>query len=70
MLDMAGLIRNLASRPTHVSELVQAEQPDYIGYCDASGFGARGVWFGGRQHLDPIVWRVQWPKDITNAIIS
>jgi hypothetical protein len=36
MLDMAGIIRNLASRPTHVSELVQADEPIYIGYCDAS----------------------------------
>jgi hypothetical protein len=70
MLDMAGIIRNLASRPTHVSELVQADEPDYIGYCDASGFGAGGVWFGGRKHLAPIVWRVPWPKDLTNAIIS
>jgi hypothetical protein len=70
LLDIACVIRNLASRPTHVSELVQSENPDYIGYCDASGFGAGGVWFGGSTKLDPIVWRVQWPADITAALVS
>jgi hypothetical protein len=38
LLDMCHVLRNLASRPTHVSKLVQSNQPDYIGYCDASGF--------------------------------
>jgi hypothetical protein len=70
LLDMATVIRNLASRPTHVSELVQADSPDYIGYCDASGFGAGGVWFGGQKDLAPIVWRIEWPKDITEALVS
>jgi hypothetical protein len=55
LLDMGHALRNLASRPTYVSELVQSDHPDYIGYCDASGFGAGGVWFGGQQKLAPIV---------------
>jgi hypothetical protein len=45
LLNMTGIICNLASCPTHISELVQADDPDYIGFCDASGFGAGGVWF-------------------------
>jgi hypothetical protein len=69
LLDFAAVIRDLASRPTHVNELVQ-QTLDYTGYCDASAFGAGGVWFGAKQHLDPIVWRVQWPKDITGAVVS
>jgi hypothetical protein len=69
LLDIAVLIRNLASRPTHVRELVQ-NSLDYVGYCDASGFGAGGVWFGGEKHLQPIVWRIQWPLDITTALVS
>jgi hypothetical protein len=29
------------------------------------------VWFGGEnQELDPVVWRVEWPADITNAVVS
>jgi hypothetical protein len=69
LLDFAAVIRDLASRPTHVAELVQ-QTLDYTGYCDASAFGAGGVWFGAETPLDPIVWRVQWPKDVTNAVIS
>jgi hypothetical protein len=68
-LDMAAVICNLASRPTHVSELVQKEL-DYIGYCDASTFGAGGVLFGEKQSLRPILWIIQWPADLTNSVLS
>jgi hypothetical protein len=68
ILDFAAVIRDLASRPTQVTELVQ-EDLDYVGYCDASAFSAGGVWFGAEKHLSPIVWRVQWPKDVTNAVV-
>jgi hypothetical protein len=69
LLDFATVVRDLASRPTHVKELVQLTL-GYTGYCDASAFGAGGVWFGANQKLDPIVWRVQWPKDVTHAVVS
>jgi hypothetical protein len=69
LLDFAVVIRDLASRPTHVNELVQQDL-HYTGYCDASAFGAGGVWFGAGKHLPPMVWRVQWPTDITNAVVS
>lgn len=70
LLDFAVVVCDLASKPTHVKELVQ--QPlDYAGYCDASTlFGAGGVWFGAGKHLRPTVWRVQWPNDVTDAVIS
>jgi hypothetical protein len=54
LLDFASVIRDLASRPTHVNKLVQ-KSLDYTGYCDASAFGAGGVWFGAAQRLRPIV---------------
>jgi hypothetical protein len=43
LLDVATVIKDLASRPTHVHELIQGTL-DYTGYCDASAFGAGGVW--------------------------
>jgi hypothetical protein len=67
--DVAVVIRDLARRPTHVSELTQHEL-HYTGYCDASAFGAGGVWFGADRELTPLVWRVQWPKDITDSVVS
>jgi hypothetical protein len=69
LLDAAAVIRDLARRPTHVSELTQHDL-HYTGYCDASAFGAGGVWFGASSELDPTVWRVQWPKDITKNVVS
>jgi hypothetical protein len=69
LIDIAAVIRELASRPTHVSELVQGHLC-HIGYCDASAFGAGGVWFGGTKAMHPIVWRVQWPSDIASNVVS
>jgi hypothetical protein len=67
-LDFAAVIRDLASRPAQVAELVQ-QTLDYTDYYNASVFGAGGMWFGAEQHLDHIVWQVQWPKDVTDAVI-
>jgi hypothetical protein len=69
LLKIATVIHNLASRLTHVSKLVQGPL-GYIEYCDASPFGAGGVWFGGRKQLKPIVWCIQWPRDVTNNVVS
>jgi hypothetical protein len=69
MLDSGALIVLLARRPTHVSELV-AQDFDYVGFCDASAFGAGGVWFSGNTAIKPSVWRVEFPADITNQVVS
>jgi hypothetical protein len=39
-------------------------------YCDASAFGAGGVWFSGTSLVPETVWQLQWPLDITAAVIS
>ena len=70
LLDLRQMITTLAARPTHVKEILPAPDPDYIGYCDASAFGAGGVWFSGQCPLPETVWRLQWPRDITAAVIS
>jgi hypothetical protein len=69
LLDAGALIQELSRRPTHVSELLERD-PDYIGFCDASAFGAGGVWFSGRTSLQPSVWRVEFPVDITRQVVS
>ncbi len=70
LLDLRQLVLKLADRPTHVKEIVIPAAPDYIGYCDASAFGAGGVWFSGACPLPETVWRLQWPRDITAAVVS
>jgi hypothetical protein len=69
LLDTGTLIQELARRPTHVSELV-AQDFNYVGFCDASAFGAGGVWFSGNKSIPPSVWRVEFPADITAQVVS
>jgi hypothetical protein len=69
LLDAAALVKDLARRPTHVSELTQKDL-DYMGCCDASAYGAGGVWFGVEKRLHPVVWRVEWPTDIQEQVVS
>ena len=70
LLDLRQLVLALADRPTHVNEILLPAAPHYIGYCDASAFGAGGVWFSGTHPLPETVWRLQWPPDITAAVVS
>jgi hypothetical protein len=69
LLDLRTMVLDLNRRPTHVHELV-VRPPGYLGYCDASAFGAGGVWFSGTASLRPQVWRLEWPADITNEVVS
>ena len=69
LLDLRTMVLDLARRPTHVNELVH-RPPGYLGYCDASAFGAGGVWFSGACSLTPQVWRIVWPLDIQSAVVS
>jgi hypothetical protein len=69
LLDLRQLVTTLAARPTHVREILPAQDPDYIGYCDASAFGAGGVWFSGTSPIHKTVWRLQWPPDRTGVSV-
>ena len=69
LLDFVSLIADLAKCPTHTSKIVLSD-PHYIGHCNASGSGARGVWFSGTHSMVPTVWRGQFPLDITAAMVS
>jgi hypothetical protein len=63
------LICILSNRPTNCKELI-VNVPGYIGYCDASKLGAGGVWLSGSLFLPPIVWRIKWPLDIQQQMVS
>jgi hypothetical protein len=54
LVDTGAMIQELARRPTHVSELV-AQDFDFVGFCDASAFGAGGVWFSCNRSIPPSV---------------
>jgi hypothetical protein len=67
--NFAAMVWSLASRPTHIKELIPGDD-HYTGYTDACATGAGGVWLSGDLGLDPIVWRVEFPKHIASQVIS
>jgi hypothetical protein len=69
LADFSELLCHMKTRPTHCRQLVPGA-PGYIGYCDACGTGAGGVWISGKNHLPPTVWRVEWPEDIQKKLVT
>ena len=43
LVDCKALSLQAASRPTHLAEIV-LQEPTHLGFCDASGLGAGGMW--------------------------
>jgi len=72
--DFCWMLANIKNRSTRIAELVPLS-PSAIGYHDASGLGAGGVWFPGyliprgATGNAPILWQIQWPKDITDNLV-
>ena len=69
LTNFGSLIRLMGHRPTHCRELI-VEQLGYMGYCDASMLGAGGVWLSGTLQVAPVVWRLEWPEDIHQNMVS
>ena len=78
--DFTWMFKDIVSRPTRIAELVPL-LASTMGYHDASGEGAGGVWFphqslsprgsiADRLPHQPIVWRYRWPQDIINSLVT
>jgi hypothetical protein len=61
LIDLRSMVQSIASRPTHVYELVN-RPPTFIGMVDASSTGVGGIWL--LPNWPPIVYRHQWPDQI------
>ena len=57
------------SRPTHLEEIV-CREPTHLGFCDASGLGAGGVWLDPARTGRNLVWQHPWPPDIISSLVS
>ena len=44
--------------------------PTDLGFCDASGVGAGGVWIDPNGTGKNFVWRLQWPEDIVADLVT
>ena len=69
LADWKALALQAASRPTHLAEIIRRE-PTHLGFCDASGLGARGVWLDPAGTGHNLVWRHPWPSDVTAELVS
>ena len=68
-MDLTVLLKLLSRRPTHVREIVP-EMPKFAGYHDAAAEGGGGVWFSLHQLMQPLLWRLAFPEDIKNSVVS
>ena len=57
------------THPTYLAEIVQ-QLPTNIGFTDASGLGAGGVWIDPNEDGRNYVWRLTWPEDIQTDLVS
>ena len=78
--DFRWMHKNISSRPTRIAELVPLLS-SAIGDHDASGKGAGGVWFPHESldprgdptkvpSHDPLLWRLEWPQDIIDKLVT
>jgi hypothetical protein len=63
------ILQESTSRPTRCHKLV-AGWPNFIGVVDASSHGVGSVIIGELSECPPTVFRLPWPPDITNNVIS
>ena len=68
--DWQTLAEQISAQPTHLAEMVRRE-PTYLGFCNASGLGAGGMWPKPSLLGQDLVWRHPWTEDIiTNLVYS
>ena len=67
--DCRTFLRETIGTPTKCRNLVTG-WPDYVGITDASGHGLGGVIIGEGLQATPTVFRMQWPPDISDSIVS
>ena len=63
------LCAEIPTRPTYLAAIVQ-RLPTDIGFTDASGLGAGGVWIDPNKDGRNYVWRLPWPEDIRTDLVS
>ncbi len=66
--DLCSLLRLLRLRPTHVRKLV-VDMPWYAGYHDAAAEGAGGVWFLLAHEMEPVMWRLLFPCNVSEEVV-
>jgi hypothetical protein len=69
LADARTLLRESTAAPTRCKELVGG-WPDYVGVKDASKHGVGGYIVGEGRACTPTVFRMEWPDDIKNDLVT
>ena len=69
LANWGALALQAASQPTHLAEIFRRE-PTHIGFCDALGLGAGGVWLKPARTGQNLVWRHLWSPEIISILVS
>ena len=56
-------------RSTYLADLLHRPASDH-GYTDTFGLGARGVWIDPNENSNNYTYRVKWPANITQELVS
>jgi hypothetical protein len=67
--DWRTIIHHMKNNPISVKQLI-ADIPNFVGFSDACKLGAGGIWSPGTSPCPYVVWKLQWPLDIQNRLIS
>ena len=68
LADLREHVVLTGEQPSHITELVPPDLPHYYGTVDASGVGLGGVLLPCTEWLPPLVWRVEMPPDLHQAV--
>ena len=69
LAEWKALALQAAYRPTNMAEIVRRE-PRRLGFCVASGIGARGMWLDPAGTVHNMVRQNPWPADVTAELVS
>ena len=69
LIECRIFLHHSISAPTKCSNLITA-WPDYVGIKDASKQGVGGIIIGENKAVAPTVFRLEWPDDIKQDIVS
>lgn len=68
LTDLRTMLGWAHDRPSHISELVPCHLPHYYGTVDASGVGFGGTFLPCTRWMQPGVWRLALPADLSKAV--
>ena len=69
IVDVCTHLHTSSARLTHCRTLV-ANWPDFISIVDASSYGVGGIVLGENSACPQMVFRLQWPAEITADVVS